>query len=495
MNANHSDTNLRTTLQIGKRRRIYIATSAIFASILIGSLHFGLLQLLPFDDYATVAFLAVTGLIAFSLLHLKHDIISPYSFFMFAMAVFMGGQYIAHALGSANAMLSDPGFFRISLNGPEAWRTTGFLLSGMLAIHVGYLCCAGAFNARTNNIDHLTKPNAKSFEGKLMLPAMVMLFVSALLGIYGMHEWFWQIVEGIKPSAELFEFRTLALAGYGFLFSLGLSAASRNKKLIFLSTLFLGLYCLAYLIIGGVRGYWIGYCFLLALQVHTHYRRLNIFLFIALIGVSYASAQSAILLFQTRYVQTVPVNSAAPQGLDCSKSLNCILNKDAPSLSKHVLAFNAIRNFMHNQGSSVLIIPYALRETHFPMSAYLQSIIPGYSLISSLAGRSVAPADLYFGSYVMKKSAPDLYAQGFGYGWALMGDFIVVSDGYYVPFLLLAALFGYALAYAYAKARHSALWYGMMATILVKLMSPIQSGWRLSAESSEAKAKLPLRNP
>lgn len=454
---------------MSNKRIIYIVFSCISTAMLMTSLYLPVATLLPFDDFSTGVFLAVISFIAFSLLHLKHEVISPYCFFLFAMTVFMGGHYIAHVLGSDAAMLSELTFYRISLDTTQAWQTTVFLLCGMLAIHIGYLCCAGAFNVHANSRIHPANANATRFERSLALPAASMLSISTLLGIYGMHHWFWQIVEGIKPSTELFEFRPVALAGYGLLFSIGVSAASRNKKLIFLSTLFLGLFCLAYLIIGGVRGYWIGYCFLLALQVHTHYRRLNIFLFIALIGLSYASAQSAIMLFQTRYVQHVPVGSNAPQGLDCSKSLDCILNEDPPAISKHVLAFNAIRSFIQNQGGSVLIIPYALRDTNFPTSAYLQTVIPGYSLINSLAGAPIAPADLYFGTHVMKSAAPDLYAQGFGYGWALMGDFIVVSDGYYIPFLLLAAVFGYALAYAYAKSKYSALWYGMIAVILIKL--------------------------
>ncbi|EGC71328.1 hypothetical protein HMPREF9417_2005, partial [Haemophilus parainfluenzae ATCC 33392] len=101
-----------------------------------------------------------------------------------------------------------------------------------------------------------------------------------------------------------------------------------------------------------------------------------------------------------------------------------------------------ITNNLNNQGISLMVFDLSTRTQDYPFPAFLKTIIPGSQLFFHYFIGDVQVYDVSFPHYLTFISAPDLYDQGYGFGWALLSDFYVFSFSNLALFFILNFLWG-----------------------------------------------------
>ena len=101
-----------------------------------------------------------------------------------------------------------------------------------------------------------------------------------------------------------------------------------------------------------------------------------------------------------------------------------------------------ITNNLNNQGISLMVFDLSTRTQDYPFPAFLKTIIPGSQLFFHYFIGDVQVYDVSFPHYLTFISAPDLYDEGYGFGWALLSDFYVFSFSNLALFFMLNFLWG-----------------------------------------------------
>ncbi len=118
--------------------------------------------------------------------------------------------------------------------------------------------------------------------------------------------------------------------------------------------------------------------------------------------------------------------------------------------------FDAFEIFLYSTGGSLMIFDASTLVNGYPWIAYLQTFLPGSTLVySKLAGESLHMQDLTFQGHMCYNLNPGLYAQGAGLGWTTLSDLYLFSGANILFFSILAYCFGFYYAFLENKADFS----------------------------------------
>lgn len=402
----------------------YIASASILA--IIG---FYLLSLLmpanptmkQVEDWSTIAMIGTLVFLFVSTIAVHKTVVHTYIFFLACMSLFIGGRYIAHALGFDPAALTwgasmfsihMPFFMVMDLSEKEAVSLSMYIVNCLLAMHAGYMF--SIWKKPSTNLRDLDC----TWASNLKIPAIALAVISTAAFLISFPE-VYKLAhsEGYASqyqSASDFTTRGSTAAQYGLLLALGLAFASRTKWLELCVLGLLAIYYFANLKV-GIRGGIMGFALLSVWLFHTRVRKIDR---LAIIGIPVIL--SVVLLL--------------------------------PALGLRSFNFGAglqvfIPWFIDNQGHTALYVHIATNVEQYPLLAYVHSIFPATPTIASMLGTSIPLDQLYFGQYISKEYLTgDAYKNGLGMGWSVLSDFYAYT--LWIPglYLFAAAAFGAALS-------------------------------------------------
>lgn len=126
----------------------------------------------------------------------------------------------------------------------------------------------------------------------------------------------------------------------------------------------------------------------------------------------------------------------------------------------YVISMNSIRNagvnmienqtpiqlaslFLYDQGISLSVFSQSMEVTGYPVIAYFQSFIPGFSFFCSLfSSVPLESYDVSFQNYLAYTLNSYFFTAGNGLGWTFLGDLFLFSGGCMWVFTLIALGFG-----------------------------------------------------
>jgi len=103
-----------------------------------------------------------------------------------------------------------------------------------------------------------------------------------------------------------------------------------------------------------------------------------------------------------------------------------------------------VEDIFYNQGITMMVFNMGIREDGYPILAYMKTIIPGVQIIFSWFDK-IYQYELSFSQYLMYKLSPNLFYEGYGLAWSLLGDFYAFSFNIIFVFFLYNFLWGRAM--------------------------------------------------
>lgn len=284
---------------------------------------------------------------------------------------------------------------------------------------------------------------------------------------------------------------SLIFYNLGFIFSRKIALKDENQQgyinsLIFYLILLIGLFCGLYTLIGTINSIYkaiaFGYLSLYSGQVEEYSSPLTLLimiLFNAIVALSYTFRERLggkifYLLFSIFIINLLISVLAGSRANFVSAILILmwfILGKNKIKISRvfsigflvcAVFLTNMIASFsgarsasaqdsslynkiiediFYNQGITMMVFNMGVQEEHYPVLAYIKTIIPGSQIIYSWFFK-VYQYDLSFSQYLMYKLSPSLFYQGYGLAWSLLGDFYAFSFGFIGLFFIYNFLWG-----------------------------------------------------
>lgn len=387
---------------------------------------------------SSLAYLTVTTILV------HRTVVHTYLLFIACICLFIGGRFIAHAMGFDLSVLKmessffsvhRPDFVTIDLNANEGLALSIYIATCLHAMHAGYM-----FSIR-NEPPTPVRTVDLEWSTSLKVPAIILAIVSSLAFLISFPEIYKSVhsegyISLYKATSSDFTTRGITASQYGLLLALGLAFASRSKWLGWIVLGLLAIYYTANLQL-GVRGGIMGFALLCIWLFHVKIKRIDR---IALVGTPLILA--GLLLF------SVLGPRAANAGPDISIYLPW---------------------FIDNQGLTALYIHAAMQIDTYPALAYLHSIFPATPTAAALLGMPVPLDQLYFGQYLSKITlSGNAYQQGFGMGWSLFSDFYAYT--LWIPGLYLIAAAGFGAALQKLVGSTNPIVFGAQVMIFVKIM-------------------------
>ncbi|MNH95928.1 hypothetical protein D3C81_235920 [compost metagenome] len=386
----------------------------------------------------TLAYLFITSIAVY------RTIVHTYVFFIACISLFIGGRFIAYAMGFDLSILEmesnffsvqRPDFVTIELTANEALRLTLYIVTCLLAIHAGYMF---SIWKNTNKTEHPIDPK---WTKTLQIPAIILATVSTAVFLLSFPEAH-RIVQSsgytsLYTSASTdFTMRGSTAAQYGLLLALGLAFASRTKWLGWCVLGLLAIYYAANLKL-GIRGGIMGFSLLCVWLFHIKIKRIDR---IALVGIPIVLASILML---------------------------AALGPRNPYFGENTAVF--LPWFIDNQGLTALYIHAATQVESYPTLAYLHSAFPATPTIATFFGMNVPLDQLYFGQFLSKTLlSGDAYQKGFGMGWSLFSDFYAYT--LWIPGMYLIAAAGFGVVLSRLVNSRNPLVFGAHVMIFVKIM-------------------------
>jgi hypothetical protein len=386
---------------------------------------------------SSLAYLLITTILV------HRTVVHTYLLFIGCICLFIGGRFIAHAMGfdvtilkmeSSFFSVQRPDFVSINLDANQGLELSIYIATCLHAMHAGYM-----FSIRNKPKTSMHSIDLK-WTTSLRIPAIILAIVSSLAFLNSFPEIYRSVhSEGYiylyKATSSDFT-RGITASQYGLLLALGLAFASRSKWLGWIVLALLAIYYTANLQL-GVRGGIMGFALLCVWLFHVKITRIDR---IALVGIPLIL--SGLLLFSV----------LGPRASNAGPDISIYLPW-----------------FVDNQGLTALYIHAAMQIDTYPALAYLHSIFPAIPTAAALLGTSVPLDQLYFGQYLSKTTlSGDAYQQGFGMGWSLFSDFYAYT--LWIPGLYLIAAAGFGAALQKLVGSTNPLVFGAQVMIFVKIM-------------------------
>ena len=396
------------------------------------------------ETLATCVVVSSLAFLLVSTILIHRTVVHTYLLFISCICLFIGGRFIAHAMGFDLSILKmesnffsvhRPDFVTINLDAKEGLGLSIYIATCLHAMHAGYM-----FSLR--NKPTIPVPSVDlEWTTSLRIPAVILAIASSLVFLNSFPEVYRSVhsdgyISLYKTTTSDFTTRGVTAAQYGLLLALGLAFASRSKWLGWVILGLLAIYYTANLQL-GVRGGIMGFALLCIWLFHIKIKRIDR---IALVGIPLILA--GLLIFA----------ALGPRAAHFGPNISLFLPW-----------------FIDNQGLTALYIHAAMQIDTYPALAYFHSIFPATPTAAALWGVSVPLDQLYFGQYLSKTTlSGDAYQQGFGMGWSLFSDFYAYT--LWIPGLYLIAAAGFGAALQKLVASTNPLVFGAHVMIFVKIM-------------------------
>lgn len=396
------------------------------------------------ETWSTVGMIVSLAYLIISSILVHRTIVHTYVLFIACISLFIGGRFVAHAMGFDLSILGmesnffsvrRPDFVTINLNANEGLRLSLYIVTCMHAMHAGYMF----------SIWKKPKGTPRSIDlewtRSLRIPAIILAAVSSLAFLLSFPEAYRSVqsdgyISLYKAASTDFTMRGSTAAQYGLLLALGLAFASRTKWLGWCILGLLAIYYAANLKL-GIRGGIMGFALLCVWLFHTKIKRIDR---IALVGIPIILAGLLMLA------------ALGPRAAYFGENTSIYLPW-----------------FIDNQGLTALYIHSAMQIDTYPALAYLHSIFPATPSVVAFLGYTVPLDQLYFGQFLSKTALTgDAYQQGFGMGWSIFSDFYAYT--LWIPGLYLIAAAGFGVALAKLINSTNPLVFGAHVMIFVKIM-------------------------
>lgn len=350
----------------------------------------------------------------------RENLISLYSLFFLTSVLFIGGRFVAIALGYDSKPLFELDFFIYrTLNQEQASQLFYLVIIGFLSLEIGYYLSA-LFVPRAKNYKNENNMFLKNNKIFLYFFIIVLfgllsknLFSALNAVISGGYLALYQEVQNSKFNSNFSNvLKTLLLA------STGIFLTQESQKIRTLFLVLMGLYFVIEMFLGGRGGF---VCYLIFLLWYTHdygFREVNIVKFFTYILL--------ILLFLSTLFGLISLRSA-----DISSD----------SLYQRVLSL------MYDQGVSLLVFNESTYIQNYPIVPFFQNFIAGFSFFYSKFSGVLYPYDISFSSFISYELNPQLYNMGYGLGWAFFADSYQYSDGNIIFYSIFIALFSIFINY------------------------------------------------
>lgn len=396
------------------------------------------------ENWSTLSMVGSLAYLAISSILVHRTFVHTYVFFIGCMSLFIGGRFIAHAMGFDLSILEmessffsvhRPDFVTIDLSANEGLRLSLYIVTCLHAMHAAYMFVI--WKKPKGIVPTIDLEWTKT----LQIPAIILATASSLAFLISFPEVYRSVhsdgyISLYNTASSDFTTRGSTAAQYGLLLALGLAFASRSKWLGWCILGALAIYYTANLQL-GVRGGIMGFALLFVWLFHTKIKRIDR---IALVGVPIILASLLVL---------------------------AALGPRAAHFGENTAVY--LPWFIDNQGLTALYIHAAMQIDAYPSLAYLHSFFPATPTITALLGITVPLDQLYFGQFLSKTTlSGNAYQQGFGMGWSLLSDFYAYT--LWIPGLYLIAAAGFGAAMAKLVSSTNPLVFGAHVMIFVKIM-------------------------
>lgn len=359
-------------------------------------------------------------------------------FFATFIFLFMGGRFWGVLLGSDDTLWRGTFFYNDYLNIHRRIGLLSYLLIFIYFFALGYKM---SYSYKLLNKTYRLPNNTVTIMNRIL---NVFFYIVAPLNLYSIIQTFLSVLSSgsylslfIRQAGSYSSIDSLAKTlldiAFGFAMVFGTRQLKRNYLILFFFMAFVGL------LMGG-RGKF-GCILLFILWLYSQNHKINIK---KLVLLTSSALTLLLVIFQFS-----------------------IRNMNA-SVESSVLDLFA--SFFFSQGSSLFVFEIS-QNFQYPFIPYIQSFIPGTSFIYSLiSGETLSNSDVLFSHSLASQLNPQLYHNGNGLGWTLMGDLYLFSGRNIYLFGVLTIIFGYVLGYIERKSLTNPIYMVIIYTIFLKLM-------------------------
>lgn len=365
---------------------------------------------------------------------LKVRLFSAFSIFYISCILFFGGRILSHVLGSEDIFRFDFFFYK-DLNLLETNYLMYYVFIGFISLEVGLLLSLVLFKENHKII----------YTPVLEFRSVYIVFSSVLYGIYTIFNAFQVVLISKNYGYESLYMSQVGNYSTGIFSSIltvfiGIFLSQNNEaaKKILLFSMFIStvLYLLA-----GKRAEILSFIFLM-LWLYADYGRKALSKKAVFVGVG--SVFFVIIFFYSFSFRSV---------------------------SGDIEGGGFLANLLYELGGTLLIFEHSMtNEIIYPIIPYIQSFIPGTSLLAGLFLDSLDAKDTMFSLSLSYQTSPDLFFNGFGLGWSFLSDAYVFGFKnilFYSLFIILFSILINFLQYSLSNNIYSKV---ILCTILMKLV-------------------------
>lgn len=351
----------------------------------------------------------------------KINIVSLYSIFFLTTVFFIGGRFIAVFLGNISEPIFEIDFFVYHrLNNSEAsilfyWVTLGFL-SLELGFYINRLCTT---QKATSEFKSLFVSNNKVI-------MYLLFFLIAASQLQQTFEALQNVVSGgyiaIFAAAQgektNYEFNISGLMTTVAVASTGIFLVQDSRKIRVLFLILLGVINFTGIVMGG-RGGFISFILFLIWYLYDYGNKKasTAKFFIAVVGI---------MIFLSAIVQTFSYREFESYG---------------SSLYENIIYF------IYSQGITLMVFNESMGIEEYPINAYFQNFIAGFTFFYSKLIRPVPIYEATFNAYNSYTLNSSEYLNGFGLGWSLFSEAYLYGLRNPVLYSIFLAMFSYILNY------------------------------------------------
>lgn len=347
----------------------------------------------------------------------KINIVSLYSLFFITTILFLGGRFLSIFLGYDKAPLFEIDFFTYhKLNNYESSMLFYWLMIGLYSLEIGFYISRLMIKERSYK-------NIKLHNNKVIL--YLLLLILYIFTIQQLISNFQLVISGgylalYANQGELtnYTYSFTAFVQILSLATLGIYLSQDNRKLRNLFIIFLILINVSSVIMGGRGGFSAFIIFLIWYFYDYGNRKAN-----PLKVVSYGSL---LLIFLSVLVKFISLRD---------------LNTETTSVIGQIL------EFLYGQGITLMVFNESMGVENYPINAYFQNFIAGFSFFYSRLVEDIPFYKLSFNSYNSYSINSAEFLQGYGMGWSLFSDAYLHGLRNPILYSIFLAVFSYLLNY------------------------------------------------
>lgn len=393
---------------------IFIITFIWFIFI---SLYFLDITLVLSDFYWSTIFVTIILVIYFLRYINKINNVSLYSLFFLTTLLFLGGRFLSIFLGYKDNPLFEITFFTYhKLNDYESSMLFYWVIIGILSMEIGLYISKIFINAR-NTYDLVLHNNQA-----ILYIILAFLFIWSFQQIIANFQLVlnYGYVAFFSNQGELtnYTYNSSALILTLTTASVGIFLVQDNRKLRILCLVLLGLANISAVIMGGRSGFSSFMLFLIWYFYNKGLKRANflkIFFYLVFL-----------LIFLSKII-----------GFFTLRDLNI----------RESSMYDQILSFLYGQGITLMVFNEAMITEDYPINAYFQNFIAGFSFFYSRLVEDIPFYKLSLNAYNSYSINSAEFLQGYGMGWSLFSD--AYLHGFRNPILysIFLAVFSYLLNY------------------------------------------------